>query len=151
MLLCFVLCLLWLQQQQISVNGTVLCVEFIVVTATVDIVQCYCVMCGVYCGYSNINILQWYCVLCGHYCGYSNNRYSAMVLCCVCSLLWLRYHSIQCNVTVFCVEFILVSATVDIVKCHFFSVQFIVVTATVNIVQCYRVVCGVYCGYSNSN
>jgi len=28
----------------------VLCVEFIVVTATVDIVQCYCVVCGVYCG-----------------------------------------------------------------------------------------------------
>jgi len=48
----------------------VLGVEFIVVTATVDIVQCYCVLFGVYCGYSN-------------------SRYSGMLLCCVWSLLWL--------------------------------------------------------------
>jgi len=27
--------------------------EFIVVTSSVDIVQCYCVLCGVFCGYSN--------------------------------------------------------------------------------------------------
>jgi len=27
--------------------------EFIVVTTTEDIVQCYCVVCGVYCAYSN--------------------------------------------------------------------------------------------------
>ena len=43
-----------------------LCVEFIVVTATVGIVQCYCVLGGVYFVYS-----------------YS--RYSAMFLCSVCS------------------------------------------------------------------
>ena len=40
-----------------------LCVKFIVDTATVDIVQ-------------------WYCVVCGGYCGYSNSRCSAMLLCC---------------------------------------------------------------------
>jgi len=28
------------------VNGTVLCLEFLVVTATLDIVQCYCVVFG---------------------------------------------------------------------------------------------------------
>jgi len=48
-----------------------LCLEFIVVTATIDIVQ-------------------WYCVVCGDYCGYSNSRYNAMLLCCVWSLLWIE-------------------------------------------------------------
>ena len=38
------------------------CVEVIVVTATVDLVQSYSVVCGVYCGDNN-------------------SRYSAMVLC----------------------------------------------------------------------
>ena len=84
-------------------------VEFILYTATIDIVQWYCVLCGVYCGYSNsrysvmvllcmefivvisiVDIVQWYCVVCGVYCGYSNSSYSAMVLCCVWSLLWLQ-------------------------------------------------------------
>jgi len=51
---------------------TVLCVEFMVFTTTVDIVQRYCVVCGVYCGYIN-------------------RSYSAMVLCCVWSLLWLQH------------------------------------------------------------
>ena len=41
-----------------------LCVEIIVVTATVD------------------RVLR-YCVVCGDYCDYSKSRYSAMVLCCV--------------------------------------------------------------------
>jgi len=40
----------------------VLCVEFILVTTTVD-------------------IEQWYCVLCLVYNGYRNSRYSAMILC----------------------------------------------------------------------
>ena len=53
------------------VIGTVLCVEFIVVTATLVIVQSYCVVCGVVCGYST-------------------SRCSAMVLCCVWGLLWLQ-------------------------------------------------------------
>ena len=98
------------------------------VTASVDIVQWYCVVCGVYfgysnrrysaivlcfvgvyCGYSNsryraivllcvefivvtatVGIVQWYCAVCGDYCKYSNSKYSAMVLCCVWSLLWLQ-------------------------------------------------------------
>ena len=79
------------------------------VTATVDIVQWYCVVCGVYCCYSNskysailLCCFGDYCgyskrsyyamLLClvGVYCGYSNSRYSAMVLCLVWSLLWLQ-------------------------------------------------------------
>ena len=90
-------------------------------TATVDIVQCYCDVCGGYFGYSNsrytamllwcdggyfvysnstysamvlcflefnlvsatVDIVQSYCVVCGDYCGYSNSRYSAMILYCV--------------------------------------------------------------------
>ena len=55
--------------------------------------------------------MQWFCVVYGVYCGYKNSRYSAMV-------------------TVFFVEFI-------------------VVTATADIVQCYSVLSGVYCGYRN--
>jgi len=86
----------------------VFCVELIEVTATVDLVQWYCVVSGVYCCYSNriysemvlCNVVV-YCgyskirysamVLCcvGVYCGYSNSRYSAMVLCCVWRLLRL--------------------------------------------------------------
>jgi len=46
-----------------------------VVTATVDIVQLYCVLCGDYCGYINI-------------------RYSAMLLCCVWRLVWLQQQEI---------------------------------------------------------
>jgi len=77
--------------------------EIIVVTATVDIVQSYCDVCGVdsnsrysalvlccvgdYCGYSNSNIVQWFCVVCGVYCGDNSSSYSAMVLCCVWRLL----------------------------------------------------------------
>jgi len=40
------------------------CVKFIVVKATVDIVQ-------------------YYCSVCGDYCGYCYSRYSAMILSCV--------------------------------------------------------------------
>jgi len=80
-----------------------------VVTATVVIVQWYCVVCGVYCCYSNRNysVMILCCVgdYCGYsrssyyamvlgwvgvYCGYSNSRYSAMVLCFVWSLLCLQ-------------------------------------------------------------
>jgi len=42
-----------------------------VVKATVDVVQCYCVVCG-------------------DYCGYSNSRCSAIVLCSVWSILGLQ-------------------------------------------------------------
>jgi len=68
-----------------------LCVEVIVVKATVVIVQFYCVVYVVYWVYSNIryNAKKFFCV-CGVYFGYSKSRYCAMVLCCVCSLLWLQ-------------------------------------------------------------
>ena len=75
-------------------------VEIIVDKSTVDIVQWFCVVFGVYCGYSNIrysamllclcvefivvtatvDIEQRYCIVCGVYCGYSNSRYSEIVL-----------------------------------------------------------------------
>ena len=64
------------------------CVEFIVVTATVHIAQCDCVLFVVYCGYSNnsyramvlcsvefivvtatVGVVQWYRVVCGVYYG----------------------------------------------------------------------------------
>ena len=35
------------------------------------------------------DIAQIYCVLVGVYCGYSNGNYSAILLCFVWSLLWL--------------------------------------------------------------
>ena len=83
--------------------------EFIVVTSTVDIVQWYSVVCGIYCGYctssysamllclcgvfvvtATVDIVQWYCVVCGDLSGYSSSRFSAMVLCFEWSLLWLQ-------------------------------------------------------------
>jgi len=59
----------------------VLCVEFILVTATVDIVQWYCVVLQVFVVTATVDIKQWYGVVCGDYCGYSNSRYRAMLLC----------------------------------------------------------------------
>jgi len=68
-----------------------LCVEFIVVTATVDIGQWYCVVCVEYIVVTaTTDIVKWYCVVCRDYCAYNNRRYSAMVLCCVWRLLWLQ-------------------------------------------------------------
>jgi len=52
---------------------------------------------------------------------------------------------------VLCVEIIVVTAAVDIVKCYSVVLEFIVVTATVDIVQWYCVECGVYCGNRNSS
>jgi len=66
----------------------VFCVEFIFVTETVDVLQCYCVDLEFIVVTATIVIIKCYCVLCGVCCGYSNSRYSAMFLCCVCSLLW---------------------------------------------------------------
>jgi len=64
---------------------------------------------------ATLGIVQWYCVVCVIYCGYSNSRYSAMVLCCM-----LRFcgYSNRNIVQWYCVllEFILVKATVDIVQ-----------------------------------
>ena len=86
-----------------------LCVEFIVVTATLVIVQWYCVEFEDYFDYRTVDIVQrycvrlefivvtttvdieqWYCVVCGVNCGYSNSRYISIVLCCVWRLLWLQ-------------------------------------------------------------
>jgi len=65
-----------------------------VVTSTVYIVQCYCVLCGVYCGYikSRYTAMVLYYVV--DYCCYSNSRYSTMVLCFVgvyCGYKNIRY------------------------------------------------------------
>jgi len=60
-----------------------------VVKATVDIVQCYCVVLEIIVVTTTVDVVQWYCFLCGGYCGYSNSRYGAMVLSCVWSVLWL--------------------------------------------------------------
>jgi len=57
-----------------------LCVEFIVVTATVVIVQWYCVVGVEFIVVTpRVDIVQWYGFACGIYCGYSNSRYSAIV------------------------------------------------------------------------
>jgi len=53
-------------------------------------VQLYCVVLEYIVVTSTVDIVQSYCVVCGGYCGYSNSRYSAMVPCCVWSLLWLK-------------------------------------------------------------
>jgi len=54
--------------------------EFIVVTATVDIVQWSCVVLEFIVVTAILDIVQWYCDLCVIYCGESNSRYSAMLL-----------------------------------------------------------------------
>ena len=60
------------------------------VTATVEFVQSYCVVCGVYCGGSNSrNSAKVLCCV-GDYCRYSKIGYSAMVLCCVWSFVLLQ-------------------------------------------------------------
>ena len=46
-----------------------LCVEFILVTATVDIVQSYCVVLEFIVVKATLDIVQWYCVDVGDYCG----------------------------------------------------------------------------------
>jgi len=59
-----------------------LCVEIIGVSATVDIVQWYCVVCVEFIVVkATVDIVQCYCDMCGVYWGHSNSRYSAMILC----------------------------------------------------------------------
>ena len=60
------------------------------VTATIDLVQWYCVGFGFIVVTATVDIVHCYCVVCGDYCGYSNSRYSAMILCFVWRLLWLH-------------------------------------------------------------
>jgi len=47
----------------------VLCVAFIVITATEDIEQSYCVVLEIIVVTATINIVQWYCVEFGVNCG----------------------------------------------------------------------------------
>ena len=49
---------------------------------------------------TTVDIVQWYRVVYGVYCGYSKNRYSAKVLCCVWSLLC--YSNSSYSVMVLC-------------------------------------------------
>jgi len=61
-----------------------------VVTATVGIMQWYCVVCGAYCGDSNsIYSAKLLCCV-AVYCGYRYSRYSAIFLCSVWNVLWLK-------------------------------------------------------------
>ena len=64
--------------------------KFIVFTATVYIVQCFCVVCGVYCGLSNSSYSAKLLCCVEFFFGYSNSRYSVLVLCCVWIILWLQ-------------------------------------------------------------
>ena len=57
--------------------------EFIVVTATVDIVQWYRVVSEFIVVPATVDLVQWYCVVCGVYCGNNNSRFSAKLLFCV--------------------------------------------------------------------
>jgi len=82
------------------------CVKFIVVRAIVDIVQ-------------------WYCAVCGEYCGWSSSRNRAMILCFEWSFWGLQQQWIRCNVTMICVDFILVTVTVDIVQLYYVFVEFL--------------------------
>ena len=58
-----------------------ICEELIVVTATVVIVQWYCVFVEIIVVTATVDIVQYYCVLSGVYCGYRNCRYSAKIMC----------------------------------------------------------------------
>jgi len=65
-----------------------------VVTATVDIVQFYCVIVEFIVVTATVSMVQCYCVVCVVYCCFSNIRSSAMILCCLWSLLWLQHQMI---------------------------------------------------------
>ena len=64
-----------------------LCVAFIVVKSTVDIVQCYFVVLEFIEVTATVYIGQWFCVECEVYSRDRSSRYSAIVLCCVWSSL----------------------------------------------------------------
>jgi len=107
-----------------------------VVTSTVDIVRCYCDLCVDYCGYNNSRYSSMVLCFVGVYCGYSNSRYSAMVLSFdgdYCGYSNRSYSAMVLG----CVEFILFTATGDIVQWYCVVSEIIVVTAKVDIVQFY--------------
>ena len=49
---------------------------------------------------ASVFIVQLYCAECGDYCVYSNNKYSAMVLCCVC--IFCGYKNSRYNAMLHC-------------------------------------------------
>ena len=57
--------------------------EIILVTAREVIVKCFCVALEFIVVIATVDIVQCFCVVCVVYCGYNSSRYSAMVLCCV--------------------------------------------------------------------
>jgi len=64
-----------------------------VVTEIVDTVQWFCVFCVQFIVVrATLDIVQWSYALCGVYCGFSNCSYSAIVMSCVWRLLWLQQH-----------------------------------------------------------
>jgi len=60
-----------------------------VVTAIVDIVKWYSVVLEIIVVTGTVDIVQCSYVVFGIYCCYRNSRYSAMILCFVWRLLWL--------------------------------------------------------------
>ena len=54
--------------------------ELIVVTETVDIVQWFCIELEFIMVTTTVDIVQWYCVVCCVYCGDTDSRYSSMLL-----------------------------------------------------------------------
>ena len=139
-------------------------VKIILVISTVDIVQCYCVLCGIYCGYSNSRygvmllfllefivvtatevVVQWYCVVLE----FIVVKETVDIVQCYCVLCtdYCGYgNSRYSPMVLFTLEFIVVTATVDILQWFCVVLESIVVTATVVIVQWYCVVSGDYCG-----
>ena len=130
MILCCVWSLLCLQQHQIWCNVTVLCLEIFVVGA-------------------NVVILQYYCFY-GVCFGYSNSRYSAKFLCFVWRLLWLHLQKLYCNGMCGVWRLLWQQHQQKQWNVSVLCLENIVVTATDHIVQYSCVLRGVYCVYSNS-
>jgi len=77
--------------------------------------------------------MQWHCFVCRDF-------------------LWVKKEYINCNGNVFCVEFILVTATIVIGQRYFvLYVEHIVVKATEDIREWYCYLCGDICGNNNSS
>ena len=79
-------------------NGTLFCVELIVFTGTVNILPLYSLLClELNVIRATVDIGHLFSVLCGVYCGYSNSSFGEMIF-------------------RFCLEFIVVTATVYIMQ-----------------------------------
>jgi len=179
------------------IMGTVVLVQFFcvlgglfVVRGTVGIVQWYCVLCVVYCGCNNsgyssillcgvcgyfvitksVDLVKCFCFVCVDFCGYSNSKCSAILLCCIWKFLWLLQQYLLCNATVYCADFIVITATLllgqrycvvfvdfyDYINTRYSGMflgsvwVFYCVIAPVGVVKFYSVLFGAYCGYSNN-